>query len=147
MISLWPKRFWQISFRQGATWGISIQQRCDRSAREIEKLARDSYDASLLDIDLNLSGSQLVAQLQERDLRLASAPVRILGTNLTGATSVTFNGTAAKYTVVSGSLISATVPAGVTTRNVQVVTPNAILTSNVPFRVAPSPEPSPLPML
>lgn len=38
----------------------------------LEKLATDSYDVLLLDIDLNLSGSQLVGQLQERDLPVPS---------------------------------------------------------------------------
>ena len=37
------------------------------------------------------------------------AAVKILGTNLTGATSVTFNGAAAAFTVVSPSLITTTV--------------------------------------
>ena len=37
--------------------------------------------------------------------------VNILGTNLTGATGVTFNGTLAVFTVVSKSLITTTVPA------------------------------------
>lgn len=41
--------------------------------------------------------------------------VKILGTNLTGSTSVTFNGTAATFTVVSGSEITTTVPTGATT--------------------------------
>jgi uncharacterized repeat protein (TIGR03803 family) len=40
------------------------------------------------------------------------ATVKILGTKLTGATSVSFNGTSATFTVVSGSEITATVPAG-----------------------------------
>jgi len=64
-------------------------------------------------------------------------PVKILGTNLTGATSVSFNGTAATFTVVSSSLITTTVPVGATTGTVQVVTPSGTLSSNVPFRVAP----------
>ena len=51
------------------------------------------------------------------------AAVKILGTDLTGATSVSFNGTAAVFTVVSPSLITTTVPAGATTGTVQVVTP------------------------
>jgi uncharacterized repeat protein (TIGR03803 family) len=63
--------------------------------------------------------------------------VKILGTNLTGATSVTFNGTAATFTVKSKSEISTTVPVGATTGTVQVVTPRRTLSSNVPFRVAP----------
>jgi uncharacterized protein (TIGR03437 family) len=61
--------------------------------------------------------------------------VKVLGTNLTGATSVTFNGTAATFTVVSASEIATTVPAGATTGAVQVVTPGGTLSSNVPFRV------------
>lgn len=61
--------------------------------------------------------------------------VTILGTNLTGATSVTFNGTAAAFTVVRPSEITTTVPVGAATGTVQVVTPNGILTSNVWFRV------------
>ncbi|HEV3275536.1 MAG TPA: IPT/TIG domain-containing protein, partial [Terriglobia bacterium] len=59
----------------------------------------------------------------------------ILGTNLTTATSVTFNGTPATFNVVSSSLITTTVPAGATSGKVQVVTPVGTLTSNVPFRV------------
>jgi uncharacterized repeat protein (TIGR03803 family) len=63
------------------------------------------------------------------------ATVKILGTNLTGATNVTFNGKAATFTVVSSSEITTTVPAGATTGEVQVVTPNGTLLSNVLFRV------------
>jgi uncharacterized repeat protein (TIGR03803 family) len=65
------------------------------------------------------------------------AEVKILGTDLTGASAVTFNGTAAAYTVVSSSLITTTVPAGATTGQVQVVTPGGVLNSNVRFRVSP----------
>ena len=65
------------------------------------------------------------------------ATVKILGTDLTGATSVTFNGTAATLTVVSRSFIRTAVPAGATTGYVQVVTPHGTLTSNVVFRVRP----------
>ena len=64
--------------------------------------------------------------------------VEILGTDLTGATSVSFNGTAATFTVnLSGSAISTTVPALATTGTVEVVTPSRTLSSNVPFRVLP----------
>jgi uncharacterized repeat protein (TIGR03803 family) len=63
--------------------------------------------------------------------------VKILGTNLTGSTSVTFNGTAATFTVVSGSEITTTVPTGATTGKVKVTTPHRMLTSNVSFRVIP----------
>jgi uncharacterized repeat protein (TIGR03803 family) len=63
--------------------------------------------------------------------------VKILGTNLTGATSVTFNGTAATFTVVSASEITTTVPTGATTGKVKVIAPGGTLLSNVPFRVRP----------
>ncbi len=64
------------------------------------------------------------------------ASIGILGTDLTGATSVTFNGsTSATFTVASPSLITTTVPAGATTGTVQVVTPGGTLSSNAPFRV------------
>ena len=61
----------------------------------------------------------------------------ILGTDLTGATSVSFNGTAAAFSVMSPSLIAARIPAGATSGTVQVVTPSGTLSSNVPFRVVP----------
>jgi uncharacterized repeat protein (TIGR03803 family) len=63
--------------------------------------------------------------------------INILGTNLTGATALTFNGTPASFTVVSASQISTTVPAGATTGAVQVTTPSGALASKVPFRVTP----------
>jgi len=63
------------------------------------------------------------------------AVVKILGTDLTGATRVTFNGTAATFTVGSSSFIRTAVPAGATTGYIQVVTPSGTLTSNVFFRV------------
>jgi len=59
--------------------------------------------------------------------------VIILGTDLTGATSVSFNGTAATFTVVSPSEITAIVPAGATTGKVRVTTPSGTLSSNIPF--------------
>lgn len=66
----------------------------------------------------------------------AKTAVKILGTDLTGATSVTFNGTAATFKVASGSEITTNVPEGATTGVVKVVTPSGTLTSNVVFQVA-----------
>jgi len=60
---------------------------------------------------------------------------KILGTDLTGATSVTFNSSVATFKVASATLITATVPAGATTGTIQVVTPSGTLSSNVPFRI------------
>jgi uncharacterized repeat protein (TIGR03803 family) len=65
------------------------------------------------------------------------ARIKILGTNLTGATAVSFNGVAAGFKVISKSLIVAVVPAGATTGVVTVTTPTRSLKSNVRFRVLP----------
>jgi uncharacterized repeat protein (TIGR03803 family) len=73
----------------------------------------------------------------QRSYGTVGAVIEILGTDLTGATSVSFNGTAAAFTVVAPSLIAARVPAGATSGTVQVVTPSGTLSSNVPFRVLP----------
>ncbi len=63
------------------------------------------------------------------------ANVVILGNNLVGTTSVTFNGTPATFTVVSASEITTTVPIGATTGPVVVTTLGGALTSNVNFRI------------
>jgi uncharacterized repeat protein (TIGR03803 family) len=63
--------------------------------------------------------------------------VTILGNDLGRTSSVAFNGTAAAFTVVSSTEITATVPTGATTGFVTVTTPIATLTSNKKFRVEP----------
>jgi uncharacterized repeat protein (TIGR03803 family) len=63
------------------------------------------------------------------------ATVIILGTHLTSATSVSFNGTAATFSVASDSEIEATVPAGATTGPVSVMAAKKILKSYTTFRV------------
>jgi hypothetical protein len=60
---------------------------------------------------------------QTRPPARVGAAVKILGTDLTGATRVTFNGTAAKFTVISKSEIKTTVPEGATTGKVKVKRP------------------------
>jgi uncharacterized repeat protein (TIGR03803 family) len=61
--------------------------------------------------------------------------VRILGSDLTGASSVMFNGVAAAFTVSAATYITTTVPAGATTGRVEVFTPRRTLASNIAFRV------------
>jgi len=61
--------------------------------------------------------------------------VAIRGTDLAGATAVTFNGTPATFSMLSSTLIKTTVPEGATTGKVQVTTPGGTLTSRVAFRV------------
>ena len=58
------------------------------------------------------------------------AAVRILGTDLTGATSVTFNGAAAEFRVISQSEIQTNVPSGAATGTVEVKTAGITLNSN-----------------
>jgi uncharacterized repeat protein (TIGR03803 family) len=67
----------------------------------------------------------------------AGARVIILGNNLTGSTSVTFNGSPAVFTVESDTYITATVPTGATTGTVSVTTPSGVLNSNPSFQVLP----------
>jgi uncharacterized repeat protein (TIGR03803 family) len=62
--------------------------------------------------------------------------VIILGNNLTGTTSVTFNGAEAAFTVESDTYIQAKVPKGATTGVVSVVTPSGTLKSNPQFVVS-----------
>jgi len=63
--------------------------------------------------------------------------IQILGTDLTNASSVSFNDTTTVFTVDSTTLITATVPVGATTGFVKVTTPTRTLKSNVKFRVLP----------
>jgi hypothetical protein len=66
--------------------------------------------------------------------------VEIWGPNLTGATSVTFNGTAdPDFVVDSSSLITAHVPAGATSGPISVTTPGGTATSYGSFTVTASP--------
>jgi uncharacterized repeat protein (TIGR03803 family) len=85
---------------------------------------------------ISLGVAPFVATVQ--DAGAVGDPVVILGNNLTGATSVTFNGTAATFTVVSDTEITTTVPAGATTGGIQVVTASSsTLLSNAVFVVLP----------
>ncbi len=69
--------------------------------------------------------------------RKVGGTVIILGNNLAGTTSVTFNGTAATFRVTSSTEIMTAVPAGATSGKVKVVTPRGTLVSNLAFRVTP----------
>ncbi|MBA3914537.1 MAG: hypothetical protein H0X25_11980 [Acidobacteriales bacterium] len=64
--------------------------------------------------------------------------VELLGQGFTGTTSVTFNGTAATFTVVSDTYMTAIVPSGATTGFVDVVRPGQTLKSDRKFLVTPA---------
>jgi kumamolisin len=67
---------------------------------------------------------------------LVGSNVVITGTNLTGATSVSFNGiNATSYTVNSATQITAVVPASATTGAISVTTPSGSATSSTSFVV------------
>jgi uncharacterized repeat protein (TIGR03803 family) len=63
--------------------------------------------------------------------------VQVLGQDLTGTTTVTFNGVpATSFSVKTDTYMTAIVPAGATTGPVVVTTPTGTLTSNVSFRIS-----------
>jgi uncharacterized repeat protein (TIGR03803 family) len=72
-----------------------------------------------------------------RSLGTVGRTAQILGQGFTGTTGVSFNGTAASFTVESDTYLTATVPAGASTGVVTVTTPGGTLTSNKTFRVVP----------
>jgi hypothetical protein len=61
--------------------------------------------------------------------------VTIMGTNLSGATGVTFHGSPASFTANSETEITATVPCGTATGPIQVTTPGGLATSKTDFTV------------
>ncbi len=63
--------------------------------------------------------------------------IEFLGQGFTGTTGVSFNGTAATFTVKSSTYLTAAVPNGARTGFVKVTTPGGTLTSNKKFRVTP----------
>jgi uncharacterized repeat protein (TIGR03803 family) len=116
-------------------------------ARLVQDTSGDLYGTTALGGDTSTCGSASCGTIFGLSLGLGpfvetrptagevGAFVEILGSDLTGVTGVTFNGIAATFTVVSRSLITATVPARASTGTVQVVTPGGTLSSNVSFRV------------
>ena len=67
----------------------------------------------------------------------AGVTVKVLGNNLVGTTSVTFNGVPATFRVVSATQINTSVPVGASTGLVKVTTPGGVLSSSPAFRVLP----------
>jgi hypothetical protein len=68
----------------------------------------------------------------------ASDAVTLTGTNLTGATSVAFNGSAASFSVTDDTSIVASVPSCATTGPITVATPGGTATSGSDFTVSSS---------
>jgi len=66
---------------------------------------------------------------------VAGAVVTIEGTTFDGATEVSFNGVSGSFAVLSGTQLTATVPAGATTGRIAVTTPAGTGTSSADFIV------------
>jgi probable HAF family extracellular repeat protein len=71
----------------------------------------------------------------------AGTKVVIIGTNFTGAKSVTFNKKAATFTVDSATQITATVPNGVSEGPISVQTPGGVANSKLKFTIDPDIDP------
>lgn len=65
----------------------------------------------------------------------AGRRILIFGTDLADASSVSFNGTPATFTVISATELETSVPLGATGGSIEVMTPTGTLVSNVPFIV------------
>jgi hypothetical protein len=63
------------------------------------------------------------------------AIIKLTGTNFLGATSVTFNGTAAQFTVINATTVTATVPVSATSGPLSLTTPAGTATSADRFTV------------
>jgi uncharacterized repeat protein (TIGR03803 family) len=82
---------------------------------------------------LNVGSSPFVRLLPGSGIE--GRTIGFLGQGFTGTTSVSFNGASARFSVVSDTYLTATVPVNATTGPVAVSTPAGKLTSNQPFRV------------
>lgn len=110
-------------------------------AGTVYRLAVDGINGAGGNVVLNWS--YVLALPQISNFNPGSGPagtaVSLTGTNLTGATSVRFNGANAGFTVNSPTLITATVPPGAATGPLQVTTPNGVAASAGSFVVAVAP--------
>ena len=111
----------------------SLIQGTDGSFYGVTTAGGTNNDGTVFRLSLGL-GSFVEAQF---NFGIVGSNVVILGSNLTGTTSVRFNGRTAAFTVVSDTEITATVPAGATTGKFGVTTPAGTLISNQKFHVMP----------
>ncbi len=82
----------------------------------------------------NIPATPTISALQPSTGPVGTSVV-VTGTNLTGATAISFNGTSATFTLNSATQITATVPTSATTGKVLVTTPGGSATSAGNFTV------------
>jgi len=87
----------------------------------------------------NLAYTLSIASFSPAGGSVGGNPVTITGSGFLGATGVAFNGTAASFTVVNNTTITANVPAGATSGTITVTGPCGTVTSSTSFTVCPLP--------
>ncbi len=120
-----------FSGRDGLNPSSGVFQATDGNLYGVTESGGSSGDGAVFELSLGLGPFVMTLPTFGN---VASA-VKILGTNMNSATSVTFNGVPATFRVVSPTEITTNVPAGANTGTVQVVTPAGTLSSNVAFQV------------
>ncbi|WP_460503759.1 reprolysin-like metallopeptidase, partial [Hymenobacter agri] len=105
------------------TENVTVPSLATSTARIMVEAA-DNYFFDISNTNFTISGAAAGPALTSLSppSGTAGTTVIITGTNLTGATAVSFNGAAATFTVNSGTQITATVPTGATTGAVTVST-------------------------
>ena len=93
------------------------------------------YCGTLYSLSMGLG--PFIAFVPSQSSGKVGASIGILGQGLSGATAVSFAGTAATFEVISDTFLTATVPAGATTGTVSVTRPGGVLISNKVFQVTP----------
>lgn len=152
----WPNAFGVQTYGSptdlwGTTWtpaqinannfGVNLSVRAEGSSRD----ARVNY----IRITVYYTAPPTITSFTATSACSGTTPtVTINGTNFTGATAVTFNGMSATFTVVSATQITAALPAGATTGQIAVTTPNgtantSALTPSV-FTINPTPTVAPI---
>jgi uncharacterized repeat protein (TIGR03803 family) len=88
-------------------------------------------DGTVFSLDMGLAPFVNTALFAAKE----GATITILGNHLTGTKEVSFNGSVAKFKVLSDTHLTATVPVGATTGPIQVITPGGALLSRKNFVV------------
>jgi uncharacterized repeat protein (TIGR03803 family) len=117
----------------GSTPGAALVQATDGQIYGTTTAGGASGAGTIFSLSIGLNP---LVELQPTSAKVGDR-VDILGTDLTGATSVTFDGVPAAFAVVSATQITANVPPKAKTGGVEVLTPGTTLKSNKPFVVLP----------